>query len=97
MTSLLPSTSSEVSVHDMFVKSEIYAKGSSMVRVKYAGQSEALLPLLLREEASEILEIPLSQILEAMNLGDAGFTFRTVVSPHYAYERATEIIAGKPL
>jgi hypothetical protein len=66
-----------------------------MVRAKYAGQPEALLPLLLPEEASVILEIPLSQISEAMKLGDAGFTFRTVVSPDYAYERATAITAGK--
>jgi hypothetical protein len=95
MTSLSPSTSSEVPVHDVFVQSEIYAQGLSMVRAKYAGQPEALLPLLSPEEASEILEIPLSQISEAMKLGGAGFTFRTVVSPDYAYERATAITAGK--
>ena len=57
--------------------------------------NQKLLPLLLPEEASEILEIPLSHISEAMKLGDAGFTFGTVVSPDYAYERATEITAGK--
>ena len=86
MTSLLSSTFSEVPVHDVFVQSEIYesenyAKGSSMVRAKYAGEPEALLPLLLPEEASEILEVPLSQMSDAMKLGDRGFTFRTVISP----------------
>jgi len=68
-----------------------------MVRAKYAGEPEALLPLLLPEEASEILEVPLSQMSDAMKLGDRGFTFRTVIAPDYAYKRATEITAGKPL
>jgi len=68
-----------------------------MVRSKYAGQPETLLPLLLPEEASEILEVPLSQMSDAMTLGDRGFTFRTVISPDYAYEQATKITAGKPL
>lgn len=65
-----------------------------MERAKYAGQPEALLPLLLPGEASEILEVPLSQMLGAMTLGDKGFTFRTVISPDYAYERTTKITAG---
>jgi hypothetical protein len=82
--------------YQVSVQSVRSSDGSQLVKADYVECPKGMLPLMSRENASEVLGISLYYILSAMEL-PRGVEYSTWNSPDFASQRAAEVVAGKPL